>query len=556
MKTTILNNVKNNGFLAAQENVIKVQYAESLVKGDVTVDKMKAIGTVPVNAIQDMNSILAKASFAAEVSKVGSTTVSMQVGGSNPKVYFTEGSFDKKLFKKVFKAAGKAEVKGKKYESVFYEGINKFSQVDFEMGIKYTIYLVNKATIKKYQDELSTMCLDTVASVADVQQVIVDLDPIARALQESSIDVTKDKDKDFGIYATDIIGSDVQALNVLIKREGTINNLEACLEEPAKIEYKAELNVLTDKDTEAVETNASKAQLAILDGTNEFMNNLLSNYGMTTNDDYKNYLKDVKQYRDFVWFIRKVSDSMVGRLDEDGRLQGATIRAIRNAIYVEAERQGVPKELVVKCGIAAGYTNFYKNNEGVIKGTANVNKFRFATIAKIFDDIFVQEYAENKCLEVAVQVEDVYEDIAEGTVVTVKDGFGYIDGAIALTLLDVDAEGEAIVKDGRLMLQYNPVDSVEYNTKAVIVDSFLVRENGEWANKEVEGLKDIETHVDRLLNCVCGMKGEVVLAKNPDTGKAVRVATLDTNFENIPTGTVKVKDIVVSQRGAILLLEA
>ena len=119
MKTTILNNVKNNGFLAAQEQAIKVQYAESLVSGDVTVDKMKAIGTVPVNAIQDMNSILAKASFAAEVSKVGSTTVSMQVGGSNPNVYFKNGSFDKKLFKSVFKAAGKAEVKGKKYESVF-----------------------------------------------------------------------------------------------------------------------------------------------------------------------------------------------------------------------------------------------------------------------------------------------------------------------------------------------------------------------------------------------------------------------------------------------------
>lgn len=558
MKTTMMNmknNVKMNGFLAAQSETIRLEYVESLSTGDVSVDKMKGMGVVPVSAISDLNSVLAKASYAAEVSKVGATTVSMQVGGTNPRVFFKQGEFNKGLFKKVFKTAGKAEVVGKKYESVFVEGVNKFSKIDFEMGIRYTIYLVNKATIKRYLDEVSMMCLDSVDSVDDIQQVVLDLDPIARALQESSIDVTKDKDKDFGIYATDIIGSEVQALNVLIKKGGLLNNLNDCIKDPTKVKYEAKTNIILNDDQEAVDTNASAAQLAILDGTNEYMNCLLENYTKTTNDDYKKYIAAAKNYRSFVWFIRKVTDAMNTKLGND------TVRQIRDAIYVEAKEQGVPTEDVIKCAIAAGYTNFYKNADGEIKAKSNLNKFRFANITRLFDDIFVQEYAENKTLEIELNIEDVFVDVEEGTVVTVKDGLGYVDGSMALSLIDVDAEGDAIVKEGRLMLQYNPLNNINYDRKVVLVDAFLNRTRDAWEDVQLADDSSVAVQTERLLNCKCGVKDNFVLAINPNTGKALRIARLNNNF-TMPKGGVTVKDVIVSldngdyKGSAMILIEA
>lgn len=558
MKTTMMNmknNVKMNGFLAAQSETIRLEYVESLSTGDVSVDKMKGMGVVPVSAISDLNSVLAKASYAAEVSKVGATTVSMQVGGTNPRVFFKQGEFNKGLFKKVFKTAGKAEVVGKKYESVFVEGVNKFSKIDFEMGIRYSIYLVNKATIQRYLDEVSMMCLDSVNSVDDIQQVVLDLDPIARALQESSIDVTKDKDKDFGIYATDIIGSEVQALNVLIKKGGLLNNLKDCIKEPTKVKYEATTNIILNDDQEAVDTNASAAQLAILDGTNEYMNNLLDNYAKTTNDDYKKYIVAAKNYRSFVWFIRKITDAM------NTKIENGTVRQIRDAIYVEAKEQGVPTEDVIKCAIAAGYTNFYKNADGEIKATSNLNKFRFTNIARLFDDIFVQEYAENKALEIELDIEDVFVDVEEGTVVTVKDGLGYVDGSMVLSLIDVDAEGDAVVREGRLMLQYNPLNNINYDRKVVLVDAFLNRTNGAWEDVQLADDNSVAVQTERLLNCKCGVKDNFVLAINPNTGKALRIARLNNNF-TMPKGGVNVKDVIVSldngdyKGSAMILIEA
>lgn len=558
MKTTMMNmknNVKMNGFLAAQSETIRLEYVESLSTGDVSVDKMKGMGVVPVSAISDLNSVLAKASYAAEVSKVGATTVSMQVGGTNPRVFFKQGEFNKGLFKKVFKTAGKAEVVGKKYESVFVEGVNKFSKIDFEMGIRYSIYLVNKATIQRYLDEVSMMCLDSVNSVDDIQQVVLDLDPIARALQESSIDVTKDKDKDFGIYATDIIGSEVQALNVLIKKGGLLNNLKDCIKEPTKVKYEATTNIILNDDQEAVDTNASAAQLAILDGTNEYMNSLLNNYAKTTNDDYKKYIVAAKNYRSFVWFIRKITDAM------NTKIENGTVRQIRDAIYVEAKEQGVPTEDVIKCAIAAGYTNFYKNADGEIKATSNLNKFRFTNIARLFDDIFVQEYAENKALEIELDIEDVFVDVEEGTVVTVKDGLGYVDGSMVLSLIDVDAEGDAVVREGRLMLQYNPLNNINYDRKVVLVDAFLNRTNGAWEDVQLADDNSVAVQTERLLNCKCGVKDNFVLAINPNTGKALRIARLNNNF-TMPKGGVNVKDVIVSldngdyKGSAMILIEA
>lgn len=573
MKTnTIAKSMRANGFIGTKKNETVVAYKSQIADGSVSLDRMVAMGVVHVDLINDLNDVLAKASYAAEASRVGGTTLLMEIAGTNPEVYFNEdGKFNKDLFMKVFKIAGTKTISGSKYETIYFEGVNKFSEVDFEMGIKYHIYLVNKATIELYQERLATMDLDAVTCVGDIEQIIIDLDPIARAFQESAIDVVKDKDKDFGIYSEDIVGSDIKALSNVIKQFGTTNNIGAVLKDCKKVKYACELAV--SESIEVMPTNASKAQIAILEGTNEFMDKLVESLGETTLDDYRAAVKLAVPYREFVWFIRKVTDSMIGSLEADGRIQAETVRLLRDAIYVEANRAGVPTEMVIKCAIAAGCTYFSKGMDGKLKGSTNLNGLRFPTITKLFDDIFVKEYSVDNKLLVELDVADVFEDLEEGTEVVLEDGFGYVDGNKVLSLMDETINGNAIVGDRSLMLDYNPEENIKYDHKILIVDAFLTRENDQWVDIDKElGLAGVDVNKDKLLNCQCGIKEveetitirgkketvkvKYILAKNPQTGGAVRIARLNSNFD-APLGAIKkVKTMVMSKYGVSLIVEA
>ena len=555
-------NVKATGFLGRQEEIVRVSYMEKLANDTVTVENMEAMEFISMKNVVDVNTLLAKASYKAVTSKVGSTTVCMQVAGTDPVIYFNNGSFNKDLFAKVFNKNKEDVVANSKYESVFFEGINMFSKIDFAMGVRYTIYLVNAATIEEYRKRVSQLDLNTVKAVEDIAQIIKDLDPIARALQESSIDVTKDSSKDFGIYASDIVGAEIKALNNEIKKYGTTNNVKDCLADAKNVKYVARIGL--DKEyieENCIETDSAKAQLAILEGTNEFMDRLVQAYSTTTNDEYKKYLADARPHKDFVKFIREVMFLCFRRFEGDGTLTKEKISMVRDAIYTEAEARGIDKDLVIKCGIVASYTSFFTNiKTGEESASSNLNKIQFGMLTRLFDDVFVREYSDMDALEIEVDVDEVYVDIANGTEVILRDGVGYIadenNNIIdALTTMDMDLNGHAVVKDGKLMFKYVPENEISCEYKLVLLKDFLTYSEGEWKTMVVESSEDVAAHVSRLLNRSCGVINGVVFAKNPETGKGMRIATVDARHKDL-SGAIDIVDVLIAKDGAALLIKA
>lgn len=555
-------NIKATGFLGRQEEIVRVSYMEKLANDTVTIENMEAMDYVSLKNVVDINTLLAKASYKAVVSKVGSTTVCMQVAGTNPSIYFNNGDFNKDLFTKVFNKKKEDVIVNSKYESVFFEGINMFSKIDFAMGVRYTIYLVNAATIKEYQKRVAQLDLNTVTCEEDIAQIIKDLDPIARALQESSIDVTKDSSKDFGIYASDIVGAEIKALNNELKKYGTKNNVAEVLANPKEVKYEAEINL--DKEYIAencIETDSAKAQLAILEGTNKFMNELAKAYSTTTNTEYKKYLTSAKQHREFVRFVREIMTICFVRFDKEGTLTKETVEMVRDAIYTEAKRVGVPTEDVIKCGIVASYTSFYTDiHTGEERISSNLNKIKFAMLTRLFGDVFVREYSDMDALEIAVDVDDIFVDVPEFTEVELKDGVGYIideDNNLveALTTMDMDLNGKAVVKEGKLMFKYVPENEINCEYKLVMLKDFLTYSEGEWKTMAIESSEEIASHISKLLNRSCGVINGILFAKNPETGKGMRIATVDNRYEEV-SGAIDIVDVLVGKTGAALLVRA
>lgn len=549
---------KLNSFMKEQKEVAVVSYKESLNNGTATVELMQSMEAIPLSEIKDFNNSLAIAAYKAVESKVAETTILAQIGTVDPKIFFKDGKFDKELFCKIYKIEPGKSIPGKKYRSVFYNRYNKFVKVDFALGIKYTIYMVNAAVIHLFKKRLSEIDLDAVTCVEDIAQIMLDLDPINRALQESSIDVTKDSGKDFKIYASDLVNSDLKALNAEIKKNGTKNNIDDCLLNPKKVEYEAVLNLDEEfmKDV-CVETDAAKSQLAILESSNKFINDLIECYSTTTNDGYLDYKEYAYTHKELTSFIRDVMMTALNTFEDQASIDKHKVSLLRNAIYREAEDLGVDKMDVIKCGIAASFVSF-KDADGELVPKPNLNKFKFWQLTKLFGDIFIREYSGKEYLEVKTCVDEVYEDLNHGTEIKIEDGIGYVfdenqNPIEVLSVIDEDLNCDAVVSDGELLLKYVPENEVDTSYKLLFLDSLVETKNGKIVDVKVEQLSDAQNHIDKLLNLKCGEVNGYLFVKNPVNNKGIRVGRFKEDCE--VRGVLNIVDVVIGKGGVAILIK-
>ena len=140
-------------------------------------------------------------------SKVGPwTNLAMAICTSLPEEFFNEdGTANKDRLMKAFKVMslnGTVE----HYDSVFKARINV---VDFflkEYGVyKVKVHYVSNKEIRLFKERLENLNLNTI-TVEDVKAIQSDLWFLFRAWQESSIDMTKDKAKQFEIAMDEILG--------------------------------------------------------------------------------------------------------------------------------------------------------------------------------------------------------------------------------------------------------------------------------------------------------------------------------------------------------------
>ena len=201
MKTTnnanlnkLMNRKSNKGAVESMKQLQNNRNNEVLNKvydGSIELKQLLNLTDKCIDMTKCANPIQVMQKIYSAGSEVGSTTVK----GQN--AYMTDVTTDEgfEAFKDSLVML-KKQASHTPYESVWIEGYNMFKQFNFATGQHYVYYVVTNEEIKMLADRIKAMSKDQITK-EDAQALQADMPPFIRAFQESSIDVSKDKDKVF-----------------------------------------------------------------------------------------------------------------------------------------------------------------------------------------------------------------------------------------------------------------------------------------------------------------------------------------------------------------------
>ena len=177
-----INKHKNNG---------KQLCVERIVNGTASLKDLLSVETKSIDFAKCLRKINTIQKIYSAGSQVGACTV---VAGNMVTVKLNEESMT--AYKKALKMLKEQDNHIPYGDSIWVEGYNMFSEFNFENGMRYSYYVVTNEEIAKLETKISGMDYNQV-TLEDLQALQADLPPFVRAWQESSIDVSKDKDKVF-----------------------------------------------------------------------------------------------------------------------------------------------------------------------------------------------------------------------------------------------------------------------------------------------------------------------------------------------------------------------
>lgn len=327
-----------------------------------------------------------------KIYKAGSEVGKVTIQGQN--MYMidvtTEDGF--KAFKEGLKPL-KAQDKHVPYESVWKLGINMFKQFNFATGQFYVYYVVTSKDMEALRNNIAAMSKDKM-TVEDAKAVQADLPPFVRAWQESSIDVSKDKDKVFTVKMEEVLNKTVTLSQLTKKYKDSIDfGFEAAKQ--AKRQGKIVPNFKYTNEAVAADKPVvdlmGQVNIALQETTVEKLNGTIKSlYAKANNDLYAPFINDVQISKELAYFIKGIYGVCYNSITEETKITDEEYATMRNVIYTAALEYGVDKEDVVKVAIATAMTKVYKDKEGNIKTKdADVNKFKAFPVANIFTDEFI-----------------------------------------------------------------------------------------------------------------------------------------------------------------------
>ena len=279
------------------------------------------------------------------------------------------------------------------YESVWIEGYNMFKQFNFTSGQYYVYYVVTNEEMTKLRDRIAAMSKDKM-TVEDAKLVQADLPPFVRAWQESSIDVSKDKDKVFNIRMDQVLGK-TKTLSQLTKKFK--DHIDFGFDNVKKAKHAGKIvpdfkytNDKVEKEAPVVDL-IGRVNIALQETTVEKLNGALKSlYAVSNNDLYAPFVNDVQISKELAYYIKSIYNICYDSIDDEYGLTDERFEQLRNVIYTAALNYGVDREDVIKVAIATAMTKVYKDKEGnIITKDANVNRFKQYPVANIFPDEFV-----------------------------------------------------------------------------------------------------------------------------------------------------------------------
>ena len=395
-----------NGFYSS--SYINKKAIESLgieVEGSKLINKQKTFATMSY----------------AYGSKVGVTTTAIALGLTiltNPDQYFySNGVLNLAKIRKVFKKLGIKAIEGQKYNSVFIKFKNKETAIN-KFGKVSDFVKVSNTEIFKFMRNIEYLDYKTVTK-ADLITMAKDLDIIGRALQELSIDVTKDKSKDIGVSVMNFLTVSTKTTSRQIKKKKFTNNINNIINEHINnkniiSEYKIsyDYNLLKDVDSAnkaamakaVVEDISGEMMQVINEGYEEGFKDLIKLFKMSNGNMYDRYKAILISAKTEVTVENKKAahmircariainaiNSLYGAKDSDATINSAYVtevgKKLRAGLYTEGAKIGICPKDVVEYAIAASFC-YLKDKNIVLKKNPSLSE-----IWTIFPKEFIIDY--------------------------------------------------------------------------------------------------------------------------------------------------------------------
>lgn len=461
-----------------------------------------------------------------------------------------------------FPHIGENKVIGKKYKSIYRIDINlHLRMLEDDNEFEVIMNMVSNHEFALFNYFIKTLDPDAL-EVEDIVTIQSDLQHLFRGWQESSIDVTKDKTKQFLIALDDILGN-VEDLTDL-DADAYSDNLRSCLAaiekvlindaRDAKVQYELNIDTSSLDPDKFVETSMGDYRKSIGECLENFMKNDVLEH--LRNCDIKRWreiasdkLSELKGNDEDIQCklrLAYIIDRVYKILNQiDGTLLPSYYAICRDGIYTWARLLGIEKEEVIDIAIfSLLYSVIAKNTDkgvaySIYDKTLKTN-VKTDVAAKIFGDILTARYLpyeDNNLITYDMKPSEfahIFEDINNGDNFIVCEGMGYrlteemeemeddeLEEVIknelpVFELKNSEYSGNIMVFDSRIFRIANVYEEIEIHEDVFmgILDTHYIRNSKKWIKAEnnsftLESIKDFGRFDIKYLK-----NGKTVLVKD------------------------------------------
>ncbi len=287
------------------------------------------------------------------------------------------------------------------YTTVWREGYNMFT-FEFENGKHYVYYVVTNEEIAMLRDKITAMSKSQMTK-EDAAALQADLPPFVRAFQESSIDVSKDKDKVFLLDGKPVtIKAFLNTIKVYSNLTKTYkDSIDFGFDAVRKAKHAGKVvpafkytNEARDAENPVMDLMGRVTKTLEETATAKLNKSVLELYRVSDNSLYSPFVGAAEISKELAYFIKLVYRVCYASKTEGIRVSNEEFATMRNVIYSKATSLGVDREDVIRIAIATAMTTVTKqvtddNEEIIITKDCNVDKFSQYPVTSIFPDEFV-----------------------------------------------------------------------------------------------------------------------------------------------------------------------
>lgn len=415
-------------------------------------------------------------------------------------------------------------------ESLWVEGYNMFSEFNFATGKRYVYYVVTNAEIEELARRIKAMDYNSV-TLEDLQALQNDLPPFVRAWQESSIDVSKDKDKVFNMTFADFFKK-IEVTSTFLKKQMEMIDLNL---DNMKLLHKAgrtkdmSFEITLPTNDKVVADILGDINYAIKDATEEYFNdNLLELYKMANRNRYEQYMDECLECPELALFIQQVFTLVTQSFNEDTKLTKEDYASLRNKIYTKAAAYGITGDKVVRVAVSVAMRSVKLTGKDIDLGTANVDNYKPFKVMSIFPNEYVALIGGEKLTkELTLLYVEKGREIVEGEEVEFAAGFS-IDDTVEVEELFT---GIAYNKGGKLVYD---IDVYSYEESKALITTATFVEGTTPQEQETDLGEFAASFLDTNDKIILTGKNHNVLASKTEEGQTILVGKAVPSKELMP----------------------